>query len=113
MIEALSLQSVSSRIGDRVASAGMSLGVVERPNPSAGAPAQAPGVAPASQSNPFDRRDFVEIRGNARPLAEDASVALGASDEEGGGAQEPGGEPTSRAPRAEAGGAVELGIEVR
>ncbi len=111
MIEAPSLQAASSRIGDRVASAGLSLGAVERPNPSAGAPAQAPAVSPSSQSNPFDRRDFAEIRGNARPLAEEASVALGASDEEGGGAPESGGEAPgrpARAPRAEAGGASAL-----
>lgn len=111
MIEALSLQNPSSRISDRVASAGLSLGAVERPNPSAGAPVQAPATSPASQSNPFDRRDFIEIRGNVRPLAAEASVALGASDEEGGGAPESGGESSgrsARAPRTEAGGAAAL-----
>ena len=111
MIEAPSLQNASSRLGDRVASAGLSLGAVERPNPIAGAPVQGPATSPASQSNPFDRRDFVEIRGNVRPLAEEASVALGASDEEGGGAPESGGEPPgrpARAPRAEAGASSAL-----
>jgi hypothetical protein len=109
VIEALSLQNASSRLGDRVASSGLSLGAVERPGPSAGAPV--PATSPASQSNPFDRRDIFEIRGNVRPLAAEASVALGASDEEGGGAPESGGESSgrsARAPRTEAGGASAL-----
>lgn len=49
------------------------------------AAAPQPVAAPASHASPFDRQDLVEIRGNVRPLAAEASVQLGASDEEGGG----------------------------
>ncbi len=86
MIESLVLRDPAARVPDRIGGSGLGLAVAERSGAGSGA-AQAPPPAslPSQPSSPFDRRDFVEIRGNVRPLAPEASVALGASDEEGGG----------------------------
>ena len=92
MIEALQLKDPSARLGDRLAGSGFSLASAERvagaSEAAQGAPR--PVTPPSAQANPFDRQDLVEIRGNVRPLAADAQVALGAADEEGGGAPEGG-----------------------
>lgn len=89
------IESVSQRgqvPPDRVTGSGLGLAVAERLGASA-SPVEARPLSPAAaQASPFDRKDLVEIRGNVRPLSEDARVGLGASDEEGGGAPEGGAE---------------------
>ncbi len=75
------------RVADRLAGSGLNLGAIQRPGPSAGTPAVAPAPPTSLPQSPFDSRDLVDIRGNLRPMAAEASVALGATDEEGGGAQ--------------------------
>ncbi|GEM_PF-5938823 len=87
MIEASMLRDTGIRAADRLGSVGLGLGALERPAPPGGGVLPPPSPPTSLPQSPFDRRDLVDIRGNLRPLAADSNVALGASDEEGGGAE--------------------------